>query len=272
MDPLNRKRVIRYAKEKGFTSFEDHIIVEQPLEIFIYSTEDKIQEKSPFATTMRTPGRDKELCIGLLYSLGIIDNASNIIGFKYKLVNDEKTEVLITINKSFEKESLGTYINSSCGICNTQSLEDVSMHSPYPIQRQDFKIKHTDILNCFHCIHTDRDLFSQTGGNHKVCLIDNKGIKLFSAEDVGRHNAMDKVIGWAITNENLPLSQHMALLSGRCSFEMGQKAWLAGIPIIASLGAPSTLAIELAENVGITLIGFLKEDGFNVYSGAERIA
>ncbi len=271
MNSLETKNVFKYQREEGISSFEDQIIVEAPLEIFIYSTIDKVQAKSPFATTMRTPGKDKELCAGLLYSLGIIDNSTNIIGFRYKIMNAEKTEVLITINKSVEKESLGAYINSSCGICNTQSLEDVTMHSPYPIQDQNLKIKKEDILGCFLCIQTEQDLFSQTGGNHKVCLTDSNGKKIYYAEDVGRHNAMDKVVGWAILHDYLPLSKHIVLLSGRCSFEMCQKAWLAGIPMIASLGAPSTLAIELAENVGITLIGFLKEDGFNVYNGVKRI-
>ncbi len=270
MKPVITYEIQKLKVDHPIVSIFDEVIAEEPLEINIQNTLGNTKSET-FLVTMRTPGEDYELCLGILFSHGIIHHKKDVLFFKYLIADAHKTQVLIGLNTKEKISKKTSYTNSSCGICNSETWEDILHHSNYPILDSTFRIPADLITQCFHAITNEDDHFHKTGGNHKICLINEKGEMKLSAEDVGRHNAFDKILGLAIISEMMPLSNTIAVLSGRCSFEMCQKAWLAGIPIIASLGAPTSKAIEMAEDAGITLIGFLKADGFNIYSHPFRI-
>ncbi len=216
---------------------------------------------------MRTPGDDMNLSLGLLYSLGIIAKASDVES--YKVINDHQL-IIYLIHTNIPEAKIHSSF-SSCGICNSQSWEEVNFHSIFPVFDKAIRFSSNTIHQSHIKLTESDDYFSLTGGNHKVALWSEKENKIFVAEDVGRHNALDKVIGKCISGNLLPLKNYIAILSGRCSFEMCQKTWLAGIPIIVSRGAPTSKAIELADNAGITLIGFARSESFNVYTHPYRI-
>lgn len=248
----------------------DEIIVEEPLEIFLQSG-DQNRSKEAFIVAMRTPGEDRELTIGILYAHGLIQHRNEVRAFKFIVADEERTQVQVSLSNIKEHVQKRAYTNASCGVCNFASLDDVMLHSNYPVLDPNFRIKSQTIIDSMTDLSARDDHFSKTGGNHKICIIDNAGIKISFAEDVGRHNAFDKIIGKALLSKALPLSNTAALLSGRTSFEMCQKAWMAGIPVVASIGAPTSKAIEMAENAGITLLGFVKQEGFNIYTHPERV-
>lgn len=249
---------------------EDFVISEEPLEILLASPKNPSPKES-FMVTMRTPGADFELVCGILFNLGFIANAKDILQFKYTITTKEKTQVLVTLRENNQEISRQTFVNSSCGVCNFANWDDVSQHSQFPVMNKAMRIKTSIIHNSFSSSLNRDDYFHATGGNHKVTLFNSQGELVLGAEDVGRHNAFDKLIGRALSDGLIPMTDHFAVLSGRCSFEMCQKAWMSGIPFLASIGAPTSKAIELAENAGITLIGFLKPDSFNVYTHDFRL-
>lgn len=271
MKAVKKYNIIKFKKNEVPFATDDDIIVEEPLEIFVQSIHQAKKTSDPFMVTMRTPGEDYELCVGLLFSLGIIDHKKDILSFKYLISDEEKSQVNIIISKTFNRQSIPGYTNSSCGVCNSAAFDDVSLFSSFPVYSNTFKINSEIVYSCNLFLDQTDHYFTQTGGNHKVSIINGQGVNTITSEDVGRHNAFDKVLGKAILSDTLPLSDAIAILSGRCSFEMCQKAWLGGIPIIASLGAPTSRAIMLAENAGITLIGFVKKSSFNIYTHPERI-
>ncbi len=259
MRSIVKKEIIRY-RTSTFEDVVDCIVQEEPLEIYLNSS------KSPLLVTMRTSGSDEDLCLGLLFNMGILTQSDS-----YHILEHGDNAIRIKLSGEIDVRPASFYTSSSCGLCNRPSWEDASFHSLYPIYQKDFFVNSKLILKCFSTISEKGDTFHQTGGNHKITLMQADASILAEAEDVGRHNAFDKVVGHCIKNQLLPLRKSIAILSGRCSYEMCQKAWLAGIPIIACLGAPTSKAVDLAEASGITLIGFLKKDSYNIYSHSYRI-
>lgn len=248
-------------------SIEDQVIMESPLEIRIrYRT-----KSNQVAITMRTPGNDQDLSIGFLYTEGIITDFSVVTNVE--VIDENVIEIELADHASLPKGIFrrNTFMSSSCGICGKASLDLIQTNTQFLPWASKFKIGIDKILSLRNKLDKLQNLFSITGGNHAVALFDLKANLVHVSEDVGRHNAMDKVIGKQLQDNRLPLAQSICLLSGRASFELIQKAMMAGIGCIVAVGAPSSLAIELAEDCGMTLIGFLKDESCNIYTGLERV-
>lgn len=255
----------------------DQLAVEEPLEIRAASAKDFNGAYHSLAVTMRTPGKDFELAAGFLFSESVIQGRDDIREIAYCVPRDELQQfnivnILLSENSVFDPAILSrnVYINSSCGICGKASLELVRQACAInPVG--DFSVSQDYLAALPEKLSRSQSTFSRTGGLHAVGLFDTSGNLLKSFEDIGRHNALDKLVGDQILNGFMPLSNTVLLLSGRASFELVQKAILAGIPMIASIGAPSSLAVELAREYGITLLGFLREDRYNIYAGEQRL-
>lgn len=260
MKSVVKREIKRVTRSSQLTVLDD-VIVEEPLEILINVS------KVPLLVTMRTPGMDKQLTLGLLFSLSVIHHIDEVISFKQ--LNENKVQVHLRSEVSIEPKRLTT--NSSCGMCNGNTWEEVTSHSSFPIFDKSITVREKIVAAAHKSLLGIEDDFNFTGGNHKVNLLNFRGQLLVSAEDVGRHNALDKVIGQCLKEESLPLKSAMLVLSGRCSYEMCQKAWLAGAPIVISRGAPTSKAIELADAAGITLVGFARAKSFNIYTHPYRI-
>ena len=253
----------------------DLMAVEEPLEIRVERGPVSKREKHTLSITMRTPGNDAELAQGFLFTEGIIRDRRDVESAKpCGPVTEDGYQniirVLLSPSARFDIESLkrNFYTTSSCGICGKTSLEAVEQVSPFPTPPLP-AWKEDQLLNLVSQLEAHQGLFQKTGGIHACALFDQNAKLLAVREDVGRHNALDKLIGWAFTEKLLPLNQHLVLFSGRASFELVQKAVMAGIPAMAAVGAPSSLAIKLAAKEKRALVGFLKPHRFNVYCGQE---
>ncbi|HOO09890.1 MAG TPA: formate dehydrogenase accessory sulfurtransferase FdhD [Cyclobacteriaceae bacterium] len=256
----------------------DLVAVEEPLEIRIgFGAMDERRQKS-LSVTMRTPGHDYELATGFLITEGIIDAFGQVESIKYcedvgrqeDRENVVRLELKPEVNFDLKKLQRNFYITSSCGVCGKSSIEAVHV-SCKPVQ-DNIRINQPVVYGLSEKLRKAQQIFEHTGGLHAVGLFDLKGELLLAREDVGRHNAMDKVVGASLFKGEIPLSNHIIMVSGRASFELVQKALRAGAPIMAAVGAPSSLAISLANDFGMTLLGFVREGGFNIYSGAARLA
>ena len=260
----------KILKVKGNESreFDDLAAAEEPLEISIVYGRERI--KKTISITMRTPGNDEELAMGFLFTEGIITNGNSIDSFS-------KGMNAITIN--FKKGShinlnssdRNFYMTSSCGVCGKSSIDSVRTNSQYKIEIIKDSVSKKVILSLPEILRKHQDIFDSTGGLHASGLFNISGEFIALKEDVGRHNALDKLAGYALENKLIPLFDNILLLSGRASFELIQKAIMIGIPIVCAVGAPSSLAIDLAKENNITLIGFLRDNRFNIYSYSERI-
>jgi FdhD protein len=253
---------------------DDKVAVEEPLEIQLtYSTATGLMHKN-IAVTMRTPGNDEELAAGFLFTEGVIKNTTDIDTIK-RTTNDENRIMVIlkeNIVPVLANAARNFYSSSSCGICGKASIDAVRTVSQYGEEKDNIIIDAAVFYPLQNELKKQQKIFEDTGGIHASALFDINGNFILLREDVGRHNALDKIIGAALLNKQLPLSKCILLLSGRASFELVQKAAMAGIKIIAAVGAPSSLAVEMAKDSGITLIGFLRDERFNVYCGKERIS
>lgn len=269
--PVVKKNI--YKVNNGRAIFiQDDIAVEAPLEIKLIIREKASKEIVPLAITMRTPCNDKQLTLGYLFSEGIIGKHTDIEKWE-QLGNTIHIELQPTVASiDLKQYSRSTIMHASCGICGKPSLDSIEKISCYYPLAKLPKISASLIGQLPELLLKKQTNFIQTGGMHAAALFQTDGQLLSFQEDIGRHNALDKLIGWAMQQELIPLRQQVLFLSGRISFELVQKASLAGIPIIAAVGAPSTLAIELAEANDITLIGFVKKDRFNIYYGEERLS
>ena len=256
----------------------DEVTIEEPLEFSIAFGAHSSREIKNLAVTMRTPGNDFELVLGFLYSEGIIKNKSDVqaitrIDNLEDSSNIENT-VLVELEETLSvdpQKIRNFYINSSCGICGSQVVDDIGSLKQYHSSKSDFLVAESVLRTLPGRLQQQQDAFSQTGGLHASALFDQQGSILSLFEDVGRHNALDKLIGSELQNNNLPLFQSGLILSGRTSFELIHKAALAGIPVVVSIGAPSSLAVDAAWEYEITLAGFLQADRFNIYSFPRRI-
>ena len=252
---------------------EDELAVEEPLEIQLSNTNDTAAVAKNVAVTMRTPGFDEELAIGFLFTEGIIRHKNQLADNYYQQLTNNT--ILIKLNKnaqpSLNNAERNFYTTSSCGVCGKTSIESIKTVSVYKNLTDNIRLPAAMLYNLQNALVAQQAVFESTGGLHAAALFDLTGKFKTLREDVGRHNALDKVIGNALLNEALPLDNCILLLSGRASFELIQKASMAGIKIVVAIGAPSSLAVQLAEEMGMTLIGFLKKQRFNIYCGDERI-
>jgi FdhD protein len=258
---------------------EDSIAIEEPLEIKLeYGTANQ-REVCNISVTMRTPGHDAELATGFLFTEGIIKNADEIKSAKHSFIacaeNKENT-ILVTLEQDalphLQNTERNFYTTSSCGVCGKGSISAIRTVSSFAAGADDGNMIHSVVLNQLpKILRRHQRVFNDTGGLHASALFTPLGELLLLREDVGRHNALDKLIGAAMMYNWLPLQQTVLVLSGRASFELVQKAAMAGISMIAAVGAPSSLAVELANEFNITLIGFLRDERFNIYTGAHRV-
>jgi len=234
----------------------DDLAVEEPLEIRVNGR--------PVAVTMRTPGHDEELALGFLASEGFRPLSA-------RLPEDlaANTVEVEAEGADFDRLERHFYTSSSCGVCGKGALEAVAVEAP-PV-RSELMLPHALVAGLPDLLRAEQPTFAATGGLHATGLFDDQGNLLCVREDVGRHNAMDKVIGWAHLAGKLPLAGEILCVSGRLSFELVQKAAVAGCPVLVAVGAPSTLAVELARDRGITLCGFVRDGRVNVYSEPWRI-
>jgi FdhD protein len=254
----------------GGATERDDLAVEEPLEIRVNG--------APVAVTMRTPGHDEDLAVGFLLTEGIIRSRSDVQGVVARgqraadgLINVVRVELVPGVQVDFKRLERNFYMTSSCGVCGKASIDAVAVQGQYDVGAADFRMTGAALGQLPAALKTKQAVFEQTGGLHASGLFDAAGEIIALREDVGRHNALDKLIGHALMNDQLPLKNRGVIVSGRASFELMQKAKMAGVPLVAAVGAPSSLAVELAREFGITLVGFLKSDRFNVYSRPDRI-
>ena len=250
---------------------DDYLAAEEPLEIRIGD--------QPLSVTMRTPGHDVELAAGFLFTEGLIQNREQILAIDnvepitddgVKRGNVIQAELVEEAAPDLAKMRRHFFASSSCGICGKASIDAVRsrlLTAPNPEFRVDAEL----LTSLPDILRSSQDVFQRTGGLHAAALFDSSGGLLVVREDIGRHNAVDKVIGWALLDHRVPLGNAVLLVSGRGGFEIVQKALVAGIPILASVSAPSSLAVQLARELRMTLVGFLRGRRFVIYSGEDRI-
>ncbi|MEV6598956.1 formate dehydrogenase accessory sulfurtransferase FdhD [Actinoplanes sp. NPDC051346] len=248
----------------------DDLAAEEPLEIRL--------RKKPLAVTMRTPGQDIDLAMGFLLTEGIIQTASDVVTAQLCAGTDAPNTYNVVdmmlgdhVPPPATDPSRNFYTTSSCGVCGKASIDAVRTRSRFDVGADETSVAARTLTELPGKLRAAQRAFDRTGGLHAAGLFDTSGELVMLREDVGRHNAVDKVIGWALREGRLPLSGHVLLVSGRASFELAQKAWMAGIPVLAAVSAPSTLAAELADEAGMTLVGFLRGQSMNVYAGSHRV-
>ncbi|WP_051972935.1 formate dehydrogenase accessory sulfurtransferase FdhD [Cryobacterium sp. MLB-32] len=268
-----RRKIVRLTVGESRISREDFLAVEEPLEM-------RVNGRS-LAVTMRTPGNDFDLAAGFLVSEGIITRGAHFSAARYcagATVDGENTYNVMDVtladgvappDPSLERSFITT---SSCGLCGKASIDAVRTKSIYDVAADALRVD-AGLLTTFpRLLRAGQDVFHKTGGLHAAALFDGTtGELLVLREDVGRHNAVDKVIGWAVKEERLPLTGTVLMVSSRASFELAQKALMAGIPVLAAVSAPSSLAAEFAAEVGMTLVGFLRGESMVIYAGDHRI-
>ncbi|HHX82619.1 MAG TPA: formate dehydrogenase accessory sulfurtransferase FdhD [Pseudomonadaceae bacterium] len=251
---------------------DDQLAVEEPLEIRLgYTDAHKGRVHKSVAITMRTPGDDIALAMGFLHAESIIHDIALIDSVDDTSANVLRLELHPNVRLDPIRLERHFYTTSSCGVCGKASLEALSLSGFDTIADNRFTMNESALLQLPNLLREQQSLFKLTGGNHATALFDASGKIALVKEDVGRHNAMDKLVGTLLQQGRLPMHQHGILVSGRASFELLQKALAAGCPMLVAVGAPSSLAVELAEEFDITLVGFVGKSGFNVYHGSERI-
>jgi FdhD protein len=250
----------------------DAVAVEEPLEIRLGHELDGRRVHTSISVTMRTPGNDGELAIGFLVTEGILAQREQIAGsHACHLANVVCVNVRPDVTVDLARLKRHFYTSSSCGVCGKTALEAVRACAVHPVPDGHPVVDGAVIRRLPEALRAAQSVFDRTGGLHAAALFDARGELLCLREDVGRHNALDKLIGVQFLAGRTPLFEDVLLVSGRTSFELVQKAAIAGIPILAAVGAPSSLAVSLAQEHGMTLIGFVRHDHFNIYAGAQRI-
>ncbi|HEV7381430.1 MAG TPA: formate dehydrogenase accessory sulfurtransferase FdhD [Dyadobacter sp.] len=267
-------RSIQKSTHEGLLWQDDFLAVEEPLEISIAYSDGQKNIRKNISVTMRTPSSDEELALGFLFTEGIIQRIDQVEKVKQSELELNKVTVQL---KEGNVPNLNTsernfYTTSSCGVCGKASIDAIHVASSFNNETQIVKVSDRVFPKILCELDNRQNIFEATGGLHASTLFDLEGNFQMLFEDVGRHNALDKLIGAAFKNSMLPLQGSILLLSGRASFELIQKAHMAGIRIVAAIGAPSSLAADLAESSGITLIGFLSKEKFNIYTGFDRIS
>lgn len=266
------------VRDDDYIESADALAIEEPLEIRLKYGPQSAQITQNVSVTMRTPGNDAELATGFLFTEGIITQKENIESAVHCFIacaENKENIIEVTLQENVIPNLNNTernfYTTSSCGVCGKASINAIKTVSSFANDADDNRVEATVLYLLPELLSHHQHVFTATGGLHASALFDLSGKLLLTREDVGRHNALDKLIGAALAKNMLPLNKHVLLLSGRASFELIQKAAMAGITIIAAVGAPSSLAVQLAEEFNITLIGFLRGKRFNIYTGANRV-
>jgi len=256
--------------ERGLScSRSDLLTVEEPLQLCLNG--------APLSITMRTPGSDLDLAVGFLFSEGIIDDVGQILSMRAGSAQDEDSGDRVTIRLKPEvaidpaRVRRNFYTNSSCGVCGKLAIGAIEVRPSRAIRQSGPQFRADLIYGLPDLLRQAQDNFDRTGGIHAAALFATEGALLGLREDVGRHNAVDKLIGFALRDGTVPLHDSLILVSGRAGFELVQKSVMAAVPVLAAVGAPSSLAVETAQRFGMTLVGFLNGQRFNVYSGNWRI-
>jgi FdhD protein len=277
MTPSKTRAAVTTVDEGRRTAArDDALATEEPMETRLIAA----GQRHTIAVTMRTPGSDFELSAGFLYGEGIVATREEIRAITYCLddgvdaeqrYNIVNVELPAGVNPDLRMLERHFYTNSSCGVCGKASLEALEIRgcpvvAPGPVVTPEVIYALPDQLR------QAQRLFEATGGLHAAALFDAAGDLVTLREDVGRHNAIDKLVGWALLQDRLPLTEHIVMVSGRSSFEILQKCVAAGVPIVCAVSAPSSLAVDVARRFGVTLVGFLRKQRFNIYAGEERIA
>jgi FdhD protein len=269
MEKTFRKVGVTRITDMGDLQVQDAIAVEEPLEIRIDLWVSLMRQTIPLSITMRTPGHDEDLVIGFLLSEGMIKKQEEIVGLELQGDNILRVVVGQEVVVNPQLYSRNFYASSSCGVCGKSSIASIQIDS-LPID-DGFTVSAALLESLPAKIVHSQPTFQTTGGLHASALFDAEGNLLLIREDVGRHNALDKVVGAMFVANQLPLSKNILLVSGRVSFELVQKAAVAGVPVLVAIGAPSSLAVDLAIEKGVTLVGFLKKGRFNIYTHPHRI-
>ncbi len=267
--------VVRWGSAARRGLGPDEVVAEEPLEIRV-ATEGS-ERSDPLAVTMRTPGNDFELAAGFVLTEGVVRGPDEIRAIRYCAPEGEEQQFnVVTVDVArtagFDPERFrrNTYTTSSCGVCGRATLEQLRVAGLHPPSGS-LTLDPARLAELPGRLAAAQTVFARTGGLHATGLADRDGVLRIAREDVGRHNAFDKVVGRLALDGELPAASRVAVVSGRASFELLQKSIVAGIPVLAAVGAPSHLAIALAQEFGTTLVGFVRPDGFTVYAGAERL-
>ncbi|MFT4666947.1 MAG: FdhD protein [Polaribacter sp.] len=268
---------IKEVNQNKIFSKEDLLAVEEPLEIQMrWESNGQTNQKS-ISITMRTPGHDKDLAIGFLLTEGIIQQMDQIaaVGRPAFPITTKENRILVELQADIEmdisKLERHFYTSSSCGVCGKASIDAIYATGIQPLETEHFKVDHQTIHQLPDLLRQQQAVFDDTGGLHAAALFSADGKLELLREDVGRHNAVDKLIGAAFQEDKLPLSDSLIMVSGRASFELIQKALMAGIPLLAAVGAPSSLAVQLAEESGMTVLGFVRSERYNIYCHPQRV-
>jgi FdhD protein len=271
--PSTKTLEIGRAKGNVITVRRDILAVEEPLEIRIAYGPLSERTRKSISITMRTPGHDFELAVGFLFTEGILRERSHLTSVEFCGPTRNVVRVELAPNAEFDLKKLERhfYTSSSCGVCGKSSIDALRIQSAEFDDAGDFTVASAIIHTLSAHLREAQDIFNSTGGLHACATFSKDGLLLNLREDVGRHNALDKLIGHAFLEGRIPLRQQILLVSSRASFELVQKAAMAGVRFFAAVGAPSSLAVELAKESGMTLLGFVRDDGFNIYSGGHRI-
>ena len=258
-------------------SAPDSLAAEEPLEIRVGPAGER--RRPPLAVTMRTPGEDIDLALGFLLTEGVIRSAEDVRTAQL-CAGDGAANTYNVVDVALGPDvpppqtdpARNFLTSSSCGVCGKASIDAIRTRSRYDVAADPATVAASVLVGLPETLRAAQPGFARTGGLHAAGLFTPDGALLCLREDIGRHNAVDKVVGWALRDGRVPLTGLVLLVSGRASFELTQKAWMAGVPVLAAVSAPSTLSVDVAESAGLTLIGFLRGATFNVYSGRQRVA
>jgi len=264
----------------GITQRNDVVAIEEPLEIQLTSPGVGGSAAKSVSITMRTPGADHELAVGFLFTEGIIDSAGQVLSVRHcgeidpdsGLKNIVRVDIDPGVNLDLDRLERHFYTTSSCGVCGKASLDALRVTGQSSLAAHQTRFSTQLLLDIPDRVREQQPIFGKTGGLHAVAIFGSDGEIAIVKEDVGRHNATDKAIGSLFLKGKLPGFELALLASGRASFELMQKALVAGIPLLAAVGAPSSLAVQIAREFDMTLIGFLRDGTFNIYAGGERIS
>ena len=256
-------QVIRSVDGQRSPAADDELVIEEPLEIQV--------DTQSVSVTMRTPGHDHELAAGFLVTEGIVTSKKDILKIATHPRNKRNVvNVFLRNVPDLQRLKRNVFVSSSCGLCGKASIENVHQHFK-PLKSR-LRVRAEVLLGLPEKLRAVQETFARTGGLHAAGIFSDKGELTVLREDVGRHNAVDKVIGFGLLNGHLPLKEHILMVSGRASFEIVQKALAARIPVIAAVSAPSSLAVDFARESGQTLVGFLRDRRMNLYAGSHRVS